>query len=120
MAQTLPSFAGLFDIPPTLAAMWSARAIYNVQPAFYVDVLHDRQWMCGENQSQDAKDLCDWLNSVGIRGLQSVCKRTGLTQNESRIVEFSSKGFIIQATPNASYGYLYIVAYRIPSSTSQS
>lgn len=120
MEQTLPSFANLFDLPPTLAAMWSARAIYSVKPEPFVDILHDRQWMCGEKQSQEAKDLCDWLNKEGIKGLQSVCKRTGLTQNESRIVEFSSKGYIIQATPNASYGYLYIVAYRLPVASAQS
>ncbi len=114
MEQTLPSFANLFDLPPTLAAMWSARAIYNVHPTFYIDILHDRQWMYGNNPSQEAKDLCAWLNNSGIKGLQALCKSTGLTQNESRVVEYSSKGYVIQATPNASYGYLYIVAYRLP------
>ncbi len=120
MEQTLPSFAKLFDLPPTLGAMWSARAIYSVKPEPFVDVLHDRQWMCGENQSQEAKDLCNWLNSAGIKGLQSVCKRTGLTQDESCIVEYSSKGFKILGTPNASYGYLYIVAYSLPVASAQS
>ncbi len=120
MEQTLPSFANLFNIPATLAAMWSARAIYNLRPTLYVDVLHDRQWMCGENQSQEAKDLCDWLNSEGIQGLQSVCKQKGLGPDESRVVEYSSKGFIIQGTPNSSYGYLYIVAYRMPIPTRHS
>ena len=120
MAQTLPSFAGLFDIPPTLAALWSARAIYSVKPEPFVDVLHDRQCMYGNNMCQEARDLCDWLNKEGIKGLQAMCKQLGLGQDESRIVSYTSKGFIIQGTPNASYGYLYIVAYRIPSSTSQS
>lgn len=115
MEQTLPSFANLFQIPPTLAAMWSARAIYSVKPEPFVDILHDRQCMHGENQNQEAKDLCNWLNAEGIKGLQSVCKQVYLKSDESRIVEYSSKGFIIQATPNASYGYLYIVAYRMPA-----
>ena len=116
MEQTLPSFANLFDIPPTLVAMWSARAIYNLRPSLYIDVLHDRQYMYGENQSQEAKELCDWLNTEGIKGLQSVCRQMCLGPDESRTVEYSSKGFIIQGTPNASYGYLYIVAYRLPAS----
>ena len=120
MTQNLPSFANLFDVPPTLAAMWSARAIYSVKPEPFVDILHDRQWMCGDNQSQEAEDLCNWLNSAGIKGLQALCKSTGLTQNESRVVEYSSKGYVIQATPNASYGYLYIVAYRLPVASAQS
>jgi len=120
MEQTLPSFANLFNIPPTLAVMWSARAIYSVKPEPFIDILHDRQYMYGKNQSQEAKELCDWLNNEGIKGLQSVCKQVYLKSDESRIVEYNSKGFIIQATPNASYGYLYIVAYRMPISTPRS
>lgn len=114
-AATIPSVQYLFEIPSNLVAMWSARAIYTVRPEPFIDILHDRQYMYGENQSQEAKDLCAWLNKSGIKGLQSVCKKTGLYSDESKIVEFSSKGFIIRGNPNSSYGYLYIVAYRIPA-----
>lgn len=120
MTQTLPSFANLFDVPPMLASMWSARAIYSVKPEPFVDILHDRQCMYGNNMCQEAKDLCDWLNTEGIKALQATCKQIGLGQDESRIVEYRSKGFVIRGNPNSSYGYLYIVAYRIPSPTSQS
>lgn len=94
--------------------MWSARAIYTIKPEPFLDILPDRQFMYGENHSQEAKDLCQWLNQFGIRSLQAVCKKLGVCQNESRIVEYQSKGFIIRGNPNSSYGYLYIVAYRIP------
>ncbi len=114
MAEPVPSFQYLFEIPPGLTAMWSARAIYTVKPEPYIDILPDRQCMYGENQSQEAKDLCEWLNKAGIKGLQSMCKQLGIAPNESRIVEYSGDGFIIRGNPNSSYGYLYIVAYRIP------
>ena len=114
MPQPIPSVQYLFEIPSNLAAMWSARAIYTVKPEPFIDILHDRQFLYGENQSQEAKDLCAWLNKSGIKGLQAVSKKTGLYPNESRIVEFTGNGFIIRGNPNSSYGYLYIVAYRVP------
>jgi hypothetical protein len=115
MPQPIPSFQYLFEIPPGLVAMWSARAIYTVKPEPFLDILHDRQYMYGENQSQEAKDLCAWLNKFGIKGLQAVCKKVGLGPDESRIVEFSGDGYIVRGNPNSSYGYLYIVAYAIPA-----
>jgi len=120
MVQPVPSLQYLFEIPPTLVAMWSARAIYNLSPELFIDILHDRQYMYGDNKSQEAKDLCDWLNKEGIKGLQSMCKQMCLGPDESRIVEYSSNGFIVRGNPNSSYGYLYIVAYCIPDSSSQS
>lgn len=115
MAEPIPSHQYLFEIPPNLPCMWSARAIYTVKPEPFVDILHDRQYMYGDNHSQDAKDLCDWLNKEGIKGLQSNCNKLGLGPDESRIVEFQSGGYIIRGNPNSSYGYLYIVAYRVPT-----
>ena len=115
MPQPIPSFQYLFEIPPNLVAMWAARAIYTIRPEPFVDILHDRQFMYGENQSQEAKDLCAWLNKSGIKGLQAMCKQLGVGPNESRIVEFSGEGYIVRGNPNSSYGYLYIVAYAIPA-----
>jgi hypothetical protein len=69
--------------------------------------------MYGENQSEEAKNLCDWLNREGIKALQSECVRTGLQQNETRVVEYQHNGYIIMGNPNGSHGYLYIVAYAL-------
>jgi hypothetical protein len=109
----IPSVQYLLDIPPNLVAMWSARAIYTIKPEPFIDVLADRQYMYGENYSQEAKDLCAWLNQEGIKGLQAMCKRLDVRPNESRIVEYHGNGYVIRGNPNSSYGYLYIVAYRI-------
>ena len=49
MPQTIPSHQYLFEIPPNLVAMWSARAIYTVKPEPFIDILHDRQYMYGES-----------------------------------------------------------------------
>jgi hypothetical protein len=88
MPEPIPSLQYLFEIPPRLVAMWSARAIYTVKPEPFIDILPDRQYMYGANQSQEAKDLCEWLNKKGIRSLQAVCKRLGVAPNESRICGF--------------------------------
>ena len=115
MAEPIPSHQYLFEIPTNLVAMWAARAIYTIKPEPFIDILPDRQYMYGANQSDEAKDLCEWLNKEGRKGLQAVCKQLGVGPNESRIVEYSSNGFIIRGNPNSSYGYLYLVAYRIPA-----
>lgn len=114
MAAPIPSHQYLFEIPPNLMAMWAARAIYTIKPEPFIDILPDRQFMYGQNQSQEAKDLCNWLNKEGIKSLQAMCKKLSVAPNESRIVEFSGNGFIIRGNPNSSYGYLYVVAYCIP------
>ena len=114
MAEPIPSLQYLFEIPAGLVAMWSARAIYTIKPEPFIDILPDRQCMYGQNQNQEGKDLCEWLNKAGIKGLQAMCKQLGIGPDESRIVEFSSDGYIIRGNPNSSYGYLYIVAYHIP------
>ena len=77
MPQPIPSHQYLFEIPPNLVVMWAARAIYSVKPEPFIDILPDRQFMYGENDSQEAKDLCDWLNKKGIKGLQAMCKKVG-------------------------------------------
>ena len=114
MSEPIPSHQYLFEIPAGLPVMWSARAIYTVRPEPFLDILPDRQYMYGANESDEASALCDWLNKDGIKGLQAVCKKLGVQPNESRIVEYSGNGFIIRGNPNASYGYLYIVAYAVP------
>ena len=111
----IPSHQYLFEIPTNLVAMWHARAIYTVKPEPFIDVLPDRQYMSGENNGPNAKDLSNWLSEVGIKALQAVCKELNVRPNESRIVEFSSDGFIIRGNPNSSYGYLYLVAYAVPA-----
>ncbi len=113
MVQPIPSHQFMFAIPSGLTALWSARAIYHTRPVPFIDILPDRQYMYGENMSQEAKDLCDWLNREGIKALQAECVRTGLQQNETRVVEYQHNGYIVMGNPNASHGYLYIIAHAV-------
>ena len=115
MSKQILSHQYLFEIPPALVAMWSARAIYTVKPEPFVDILSDRQHMHGEDEGKEAKHLCKWLNGEGTKGLQAKCKANDVCPNEACVVEFSGKEFVIKGNPNASHGYLYIVAYRLPS-----
>ena len=110
--SNLPSYQYLFAIPEGLKVMWSARAIYTTRPNPRLDILPDRQQMQGDNSSEAAEALCNWLNTVGIKGLEKVCNDEWVKQDESRVVSFKSGGFAIYGNPNSSYGYLYIVAYK--------
>jgi hypothetical protein len=119
LSNPIPEQQYAFTIPRGLKVMWSARAIYTVKPEPFIDILPDRQYMFGENESREGQELCSWLNTVGIKGLQKQCNELNVSPNERREVAFRSGGFVIKGNPNASYGYLYIVAYPLPGESQQ-
>lgn len=99
--------------PETAPATWGARAIFTDG---FVDVLHDRQNAVGE------KPAIDRLLSVLNGGLLADFKRHaerlrhwGELESSSREVYVMHEGdVILTASTNASYGYLYIVAFLSP------
>ncbi len=108
----IPSVQFQFRIPEGLEALWAARAIYTIRPDPILDILPDRQFVYGCNHGPEAQALIKWINREGIKGLEGLCKKMGLRQDESRTVMYISNGYVIKGNPNTSYGYLYIVAYR--------
>jgi hypothetical protein len=103
--------------PPEEATIaWGARAIYKYHPSaaeIMIDLLHDRQSTIGEQTELCA--LLDWVNETALPALKRELSRRAVTGECSETVRVvSSKGFAIDASPNASYGYLYIVAYVQP------
>ena len=108
----IPQIQFQFRIPEGLDALWAARAIYTILPETRIELLPDRQFVYGCNHGTEAKALVRWLNREGLKGLEGLCKKMGVRQDESRTVTYISNGFVIKGNPNTSYGYLYIVAYR--------
>lgn len=90
--------------PEGVSVAWGARAIYRDMT---IDLLPDRQSWSGE----DRKPLMGWLNSKGIEGIRKVCDDAYLTTDSAETVTFREGGWVIEASPRASYGYLYMVAY---------
>jgi hypothetical protein len=104
MEQTLK---GDFGLPmENVTTYWGARAIYKPHDKYCkIDILYDRQSCLGEKADRD--ELVEWLNDKGMPWLKANCK---MSSSSTERIEFKDGKYIIRATPNASYGYLYIGA----------
>lgn len=119
--------------PPASATFaWGARAIYSLRnhdEKFFangkrrktpksvtvasIDLPYDRHEMVGGTDAE-RKALAKWLDTVGLKALNKCCRDAYLTGDSEDDVEFfdDKRGYAIKASPRASYGYLYIVAYK--------
>lgn len=106
-----------------IAAAWGARAIYSGRQ---IDLLHDRQswyvdgFSIDDNdpsstrygaRQQAMKPLMSWINKVGLPFLRKESKT--LDPDESRVVSRDDGLFHIEASPQRSFGYLYIGAWQL-------
>ena len=92
---------------------WGARAIYKLRGDMVViDLLPDRQDLFGSKK--DRQDLVKWVNRKGLKELRKRLLDQYVTESSSAFVAFEEKkgdqSFYIEASPRASYGYLYLVA----------
>jgi len=90
---------------------WGARAIFKGY-SDYIDLLPDRQQMeCPEDvdDPQARKALSAWINGKGLPALRKWSKN--IAQGSCEEFLFEDDRFAIRATPNASYGYMYIRAW---------
>ncbi len=100
--------------PASVKTWWGARAIYNgSRDQYQVDVLWDRQSMAGEDE-KDRKALSNWLDKKGLKGLKARLKAEAVYPGDNILVSYEEGGFVINANPNRSHGYLYICAYKKP------
>lgn len=91
--------------PPKVATVaWGARAIYS--PPTGIDVLPDRQSLLGDGEAKRA--LVDWINANALKKLRRHLKREPLSPSSSETILIAEDGYVIEASTNASYGYLYI------------
>jgi len=109
------------DMLAKIAVTWGARAIYIHQQ---IDLLPDRQsWYLDgfseddadetsveyENRRARMRPLIHWLDKKGLPFLRKEAKH--LATDDSRVVTLDDEKFHIEASPQASYGYLYIRAW---------
>jgi hypothetical protein len=86
---------------------WGARAIFK-QSGPPIDIVWDRQGWMGEER--DA--LCEWINKTALPELRKLTE--DLSPSSAGVVWWRDGDKAIEASPNASYGYLYITAYVVP------
>ena len=95
---------------------WGARAILvpahyergGLKPrriAAYIDLLADRQSFVDQGHPEK-KQFVDWINK---KGLPACRKWAGdIDQSSREVFTFEEGEYVLKASPNASYGYLYI------------
>ena len=96
---TLPDTVKLED----LEAVWGGRAIWQGYKDWF-DIPFDRQQCSGEDKPRKA--LATWTNKQGLKQVRKWAAKVGADSSD---VFLSEDGiFGIRATPNSSYGYMYI------------
>lgn len=97
---------------------WGARAIFKRGT---IDILHDRQTYQAPEQDErlpkrdfNFLSLVHWVNNTGLPWLRKEATKLGSDSNA--VIQFSDRRFLIAASPQSSYGYLYIgaVEFAIP------
>lgn len=77
-----------------------------------VDLLHDRMEMCGGTEDE-RKAFSAWLDDIGLPNIRWQLADRRVTTRDNTVVErHDCVNYSIVASPNASYGYLYILAWR--------
>lgn len=90
---------------------WGARAIYRYKSGKAdIDLLWDRQEITGESTKEERTKLLSWLNKVGLKRLRKDLEEKGISGDSHEVTAISDDKFILTASPNGSYGYLYLVA----------
>lgn len=114
---------------------WGGRAIYTLRswmnPYFKngkkrknpkreeivdLDIPYDRISMVSDSDFVEHKAFTTWINKKGIPWIKDECVKRGFSGSETAVIEWidSSNGYAIKASPKASYGYLYITAWKVP------
>ena len=103
--------------PQGTETAWGARAIYTAGTARnppLIDLLPDRQGWRGEDKAA-RKALAAWVNAKALPAIKEAC--VGLVGSSAEAVSWTDGVRTIEASPNQSYGHLYLVAYDLPAST---
>jgi hypothetical protein len=72
-----------------------------------IDLLYDRQSYFGPEN----KEFTNWINKVGLPAIRKWAKNVFPDSRDQ--FNFEDKDYHIIATPNGSYGYMYIGAWSI-------
>jgi hypothetical protein len=92
------------------ARYWGARAIFHPGTDYPIDLLPDRQGY--QSDALDPKPLLDWVNKFGLPELKKQRAFKNLDTSSREVVEVKDRQFTLLASPQGSYGYLYIGAWQ--------
>ena len=101
--------------PRGTAVAWGARTIYKASSdpdRVMIDILHDRQDRFGD--TEQLKPLCGWIGD-SLKALRVELAGRDVRGDSTETVRIEADGFVLEASPNGSHGYLYIVAYVQPA-----
>ena len=92
---------------------WKVRAIYEAPrvekgkwtPA-HLDIVHDRQTIEGEV----GNGFVRWINQEALPAVEKWATDNRIPENSREVFELSTGDYYIRATPNGSYGYMYLEA----------
>ena len=103
------------DIHDKIAVTWGARAIYKNQ---IIDLPPERvtwtvpgQELNIENHKRLVNSLSQWINAKGLPFLRKEART--LYPDECRTVALDEGLYHIEASPQSSWGYLYIRAWKL-------
>ena len=92
---------------------WKARALY-AEPRLkmgqwipaHLDILHDRQTIEGDV----GNGFVRWINQEAIPAVEKWATKNSIPENSYVVFELRAGDYYIRATPNGSYGYMYLEA----------
>lgn len=87
-------------------------AVYGARTIFQngsIEFLHDRQQFLGSEAAKSV--LCKWINSKALPELKKYIREKGWTTATEEVFSFEKGAFAMDASPRASYGYIYLTAY---------
>jgi len=73
-----------------------------------VELLYDRQSFAGP-QDEGTKKFTNWIDNVGLPAARKWSEKVSTDSRD--VFNFADKEYHITATPNGSYGYMYIGAW---------
>lgn len=99
--------------PKGVKVAWGARAIFKpVSKNPMIDLLWDRQ--DGFGSDEDKKDLLRWVDTVGMPWLHEQIEDQDVysISRSMSVFRLARDGYVIEASPQGSYGHLYIGAWK--------
>ncbi len=96
-----------FKLEKVFKCVWGARAIYNAKHG-EIEFVPDRFEI---KRKDNFVPLKNWLSKIGLDAIKKLIKTKRLREDSNEVLIFKDDNYIIKATPNGSYGYMYIAAH---------
>lgn len=101
-----------FQLDKNYSSVWGARAIYDSKTG-EIDFLSDRVTILNQENFEPLKA---WLRKEGLKEIRKIIKKASLKESSSETLihtTATTPQYVIKATPNGSYGYMYLIAHPV-------